>query len=239
MPSISVIVPCYNQAQFLDECLDSVLGQSFQDWECIIVNDGSSDNTIEVANNWVEKDKRFKLITTENAGVSNARNIGVENSNSELILPLDGDDKIAPLYLEKGYKAYASGRCDVVYARAEYFGIRVGETKVSFKSLKSLLLSNQIYVTALFSKKDFYEIGGYDVNMDKGYEDWEFWIRLLSAKNEVVKKLDYVGFYYTIKDISRNQSINNNEKEKQETLDYMYVKNFNVYVKHYGSPYNL
>ena len=61
-PLISVIVPCYNQAQYLDECLQSVLEQTYQNWECIIVNDGSPDNTEEVVKKWTEKDPRFKYL---------------------------------------------------------------------------------------------------------------------------------------------------------------------------------
>ena len=68
MPLISVIVPCYNQAQYLDECLQSVLDQTYTDWECIIVNDGSPDNTEEIAKNWVEKDTRFIYLSKENGG---------------------------------------------------------------------------------------------------------------------------------------------------------------------------
>ncbi|WP_374360648.1 glycosyltransferase family 2 protein, partial [Cloacibacterium sp.] len=76
MPLISVVVPCYNQAQYLDECLQSVLNQTYQDWECIIVNDGSPDHTEEIAKNWVEKDTRFIYLSKENGGLSSARNAG-------------------------------------------------------------------------------------------------------------------------------------------------------------------
>ena len=78
MPKISVIVPCYNQAQYLDECLNSVLEQTYKDWECIIVNDGSPDNTEEVAKEWVKKDSRFKYFYKNNGGVNSARNSGLK-----------------------------------------------------------------------------------------------------------------------------------------------------------------
>ena len=92
---ISVIVPCYNQAQYLDECLQSVLDQTYQDWECIIVNDGSPDNTEEVAKNWVEKDSRFKYFYKENRGLSSARNLGIEKSIGKYLFFLDSDDWLA------------------------------------------------------------------------------------------------------------------------------------------------
>ncbi|WP_294211736.1 glycosyltransferase family 2 protein [uncultured Chryseobacterium sp.] len=92
---ISVIVPCYNQAQYLDECLQSVLDQTYQNWECIIVNDGSPDHTEDVAKKWAEKDLRFKYLYKENGGLSSARNAGLALSSGEWIQFLDCDDKIA------------------------------------------------------------------------------------------------------------------------------------------------
>lgn len=94
-PLISVIVPCYNQAQYLDECLQSVLDQTYQNWECIIVNDGSPDNTAELAEKWVQQDKRFSYYYSENKGVSNARNIGLDQTNGNFIQFLDSDDTMS------------------------------------------------------------------------------------------------------------------------------------------------
>lgn len=100
-PLVSIIVPCYNQAQYLPEALQTVLEQTYQNWECIIVNDGSPDNTELVAKEWLAKDSRFKYIYKENGGLSSARNVGIENSKGEFILPLDADDKISNNYLEE------------------------------------------------------------------------------------------------------------------------------------------
>ena len=92
---ISVIVPCYNQAQYLDECLQSVLDQTYPNWECVIVNDGSPDDTEEVAKEWLAKDSRFKYFYKENGGLSSARNYGLDRSNGNWIQLLDCDDYIA------------------------------------------------------------------------------------------------------------------------------------------------
>lgn len=91
---ISIIVPCYNQAQYLDECLQSVIEQTYQNWECIIVNDGSPDNTEEVAKRWLEKDSRFKYIYKENGGLSSARNAGIDLASGCWVQFLDSDDSI-------------------------------------------------------------------------------------------------------------------------------------------------
>ena len=95
---VSIIVPCFNQAHFLDEALQSVFDQIYKYWECIIVNDGSPDHTAEVAKHWIKKDSRFSYLYKENGGLSSARNAGVAISKGEYILPLDSDD-----FLDSGY----------------------------------------------------------------------------------------------------------------------------------------
>ena len=92
MPKISIIVPCYNQSQFLDACLHSVFTQSHSNWECIIVNDGSTDRTEEISLAWCKKDDRFFYNRKENGGLSSARNIGLEASKGNYIQFLDADD---------------------------------------------------------------------------------------------------------------------------------------------------
>ena len=77
---VSIIIPCYNLSQYLPETLDSVLAQTYQSWECIIINDGSIDNTEKITKLYVDKDKRFKYIYQNNQGVSSARNNGIRNS---------------------------------------------------------------------------------------------------------------------------------------------------------------
>lgn len=93
---ISVIIPCYNQALFLEQTLQSVLDQTYIDWECIIVNDGSQDNTEEVVSQWLQKDTRFKYVFKKNGGLSSARNIGLANATGDYIQLLDADDLLKP-----------------------------------------------------------------------------------------------------------------------------------------------
>lgn len=72
VPLVSIIVPCYNKGKFLEECLQTILEQSYENWECIILNDGSIDNTEEIAIEWTKRDKRFKYVYQQNKGVSTA-----------------------------------------------------------------------------------------------------------------------------------------------------------------------
>lgn len=118
MPKISIIVPCFNQAQYLDEALQSVYNQTYINWECIVVNDGSTDNTEEVAFAWCEKDTRFKYIFQQNGGLSSARNIGLANVKGEYIQFLDSDDTINKFKFERQL-TYFDDKVDIVIC--DYF----------------------------------------------------------------------------------------------------------------------
>lgn len=92
IPLFSIIIPCYNTALYMEKCLESVIGQTYQNWEIIIVNDGSTDNTENIMWHYVGKDQRIKGITQSNKGLSGARNRGVNEAKGEYILFLDSDD---------------------------------------------------------------------------------------------------------------------------------------------------
>ena len=145
-PLISVIIPCYNQGNYLAETLDSVSSQTYPYWECIIVNDGSDDNTEQVAQEYIKKDSRFIYLSQENKGLSAARNYGILNSNGQYILPLDSDDLIAPTYLERAINAFANdSTVKIVYCRAKLFGKQTGEWLLPKYSLEKMLGVNCIF----------------------------------------------------------------------------------------------
>jgi len=233
-PLISIIVPCYNQAQYLDECLQSVLEQTYTDWECIIVNDGSPDNTEEIARKWVEKDSRFKYLHQENGGVAAARNYGIKNALGTWILPLDGDDKIAAQYIELASKKMIENY-DIIYCKAEYFGDQSGEVILQSFNEVLILLENQIFVSAFFPKKNWELVHGFDEEL-KGFEDWDFWLSMLENKNHLkVHCLSYYGFFYRIKKSSRNKIAY--EKHAQEILISIHQKHaamYNEKLEHYS-----
>ncbi len=244
LPLISIIVPCYNQAQYLDDCLQSVLDQTFQNWECIIVNDGSPDNTEEIAEKWVQKDGRFLYFKRENGGVSAARNFGIEKAKAEWILPLDGDDKIAEKYLELATLEMLN-ETDIIYCNAEYFGEKSGSMILETFNKEHLILENQIFCTAFLKKEAWEKIGRYDENMKHGYEDWEFWLRFSSYyANLKVEQLNYTGFYYRIKEVSRNVDVmKNNDINVRDYIirkhSELYFNSFSVFYKNYSTAKKL
>ena len=232
-PEVSIIVPCYNQAQYLSEALQSVLEQTYENWECIIVNDGSPDNTSQIAQKWVEKDSRFKYIYKINGGLSSARNAGINYAKGTFILPLDADDRIGPNYVSLALDAFQKdAELKVVYCKAEKFGNEVGEWKLPYYSRRNLAVDNMIFCSAVFKREDWELVGGYDVNMIYGLEDWEFWIAILK-NGGTVKCLVEVNFYYRIKTTSMIEQLN---LEKRKTLfEYMSIKHADFFVPQFGS----
>lgn len=228
MPIISVIVPCYNQAQYLDECLQSVLDQTYQDWECIIVNDGSPDNTEEIAKPWVEKDSRFIYLYKENGGLSSARNAGIREARGEWILPLDADDKIGNQYLELAEKEFSTNHT-VIYSNAAFFGNINENWNLPDYSYDKLLLSNLIYCSGFFRKKSWENANGYDINLRNGREDWDFWLSILNSEKKV-KKINYLGFNYRRKEFSMDHLINLDSDKLIEAENYIYKKHLKNYL---------
>ena len=233
MLKVSIIVPCYNQAQYLPEALQSVLDQTYDNWECIIVNDGSPDNTIEVAQEWVKKDSRFIYLYKENGGLSSARNAGIAIAEGEFILPLDADDRIGKDYTLLAMKTFQEDSdLKLVYCKAEKFGEESGSWNLPVFSLFELARQNMIFCSALYRKEDWSRVDGYDENMIFGLEDWEFWIAILKNGGEV-KCLDEVEFYYRISENSMARTVNIKHKEFSEK--YVSKKHLDFLISNYDN----
>ncbi|WP_313027224.1 glycosyltransferase family A protein [Soonwooa sp.] len=234
-PTISIVVPCYNQAHYMDECLQSVLDQTFQNWECIIVDDGSPDNTEEIALNWVEKDKRIRYLKKINGGLSSARNEGIKMALGQWILPLDCDDKIATRYLEIASKEFKNGYT-IIYCLADYFGKKNEAWILPQYSHQQMCQQNIIFCSAFFEKKSWEKVGGYDTNMIFGLEDWDFWLSILD-ENSTVKKIQYKGFFYRIKDSSM---LTNLQSDRLNLMKKMIFKKHHIFIENYlGSYYDI
>lgn len=214
LPIISIIVPCYNQAPYLSEALESVVNQEFDDWECLIVNDGSTDNTEQIALEWVSKDERIKYLPKVNGGVSDARNYGIDRALGEFILPLDGDDKIAPAYIDIALTVFKSNPdTKLVYSNTILFGAKNQKIIPPDYKYENLFIENQIPCSAIFRKSDFRKTKGYNTNMEEGLEDWDFWLSFLQKEDKVIKINDFL-FFYRIKEVSRSAMIDHNKNER-------------------------
>jgi glycosyltransferase involved in cell wall biosynthesis len=234
MNKISIIVPCYNQAIYLSETLESVISQTYQNWECIIVDDGSPDNTKEVSEVFCKKDNRFIYLYKENGGISSARNFGIRHSSGDYILPLDSDDIIDSTFLEKTLQVLVSDwKIKVVYTKVMQFGLINRELKLPVCTLERLMGRNCIVCTALYRRDDYEKTIGYNENMALGLEDWDFWLSMLEQGGSVYQ-IPEVLFFYRIKTLSRNNNITDGQ------LDYLrkqiWLNHRKLYSEHFFNP---
>ena len=237
-PLVSVIVPCYNYAHFLGEALDSVLAQTYPHWECIIINDGSPDNTEEVALSYCKKDSRIKYFHKENGGHSSARNFGIKQSTGKYILPLDADDKINKEYLEKAVPVLESDNSiKLVTGHVQLFGNSDDKLLMPVFDLRSFLIVNYISITSLFRRNDYNNTKGFDETM-LAFEDWDFFISLLK-KGGTVKELPFACLFYRKKEKSMYQDVLKDNNQPFKDLLKVYNNNIDVYQKYFDSPIGL
>jgi glycosyltransferase involved in cell wall biosynthesis len=155
---------------------------------------------------------KTRIIRTENQGLSAARNNGIREATGQYILPLDADDKIGPGYLEDAVRILdRHSDIGIVYCEAAYFGIRDGRWPLPDYSPDQLLLQNVLFCSALFRREDWEKVGGYNINMVYGWEDWDFWLSLIRL-NLKVYKIPKSHFFYRIKEISMVTSMNEEQR---------------------------
>lgn len=128
IPKISIIVPVFNAEIYLKKCLDSISNQTFTDFECICINDGSTDSSQSILNIFSKKDTRFKILSQENTGVSNARNKGLKNALGDYIVFVDPDDWLSRQCLEILYKNMLKYNCDIISAEPVFVNDKTKET---------------------------------------------------------------------------------------------------------------
>ena len=235
MAHISVIIPCYNHGKYLSEAIESVLASTLKDWEIIVVDDGSSDNTEEVAKTYL-KDKRIHYLYQSNGGLPKARNYGISIASGKYILPLDADDKIDSTYLEKGVSFLDNHpEYTLFYCNIRYFGMDSSTHCVYYTNYRRQLITNQIIGPSIYRKKDWERIGGYDESYTRGAEDWEFWIRLLYPNKKVYKTEEFLHFYRQYRGTEEHLS-NEVARNLQDVYTHIFIKHYDKYVEFFGIP---
>ena len=181
MSLISVIIPCHNYGNYLHESVGSIIGQIYKKVEIIIVNSGSTDNTIEIAKDLEYRYKNIKLYNTEDyGGPAMPRNIGIQNSNGQYIMCLDPDDKISDNYISESVKILELNKqYSICYSNLKHFGQVDSYLQNKEYDNQLILRINYIPVASVFSKKCWEDVGGYRTNVT-GYEDWDLWINCYS-----------------------------------------------------------
>jgi glycosyltransferase involved in cell wall biosynthesis len=228
---ISIVIACYNDHEYVEKSVQSALDQTYENKEIIIIDDGSNAITKEVLK---KLEPRIDLlITQENTGVSKARNYGIKASTGKFILNLDSDDYFEPTFCAKAMEIFQKNQdVRIVSCYANWFSSNNNciEFKPEGGSIKEALINNVAMGSSMFKKQDWAVVGGYDESMYQGYEDWEFYIRLLK-ENGIAIVIPEILFNYRNKINSRNKKAN---LVKYEILEYIYLKHAEVYKENFN-----
>lgn len=219
---ISIIIPCFNSGQFLNEAVESCLNSIYNDIEIIIVNDGSFESqTLNILDS-LKSNHKTRIFTQENKGPSAARNYGVSLSYGDFLLFLDSDNKIHPEYLGKAIRVLEeSPSIALVYTKPIFFnenGIAESRFKVRDFSFDALLAGNYIDMCSLARKEAFLKVGGFNESEKLSFgEDWDLWIKIFQSNWEI-KFLDEFFFYYRTREDSIMAQIDSSKRA--QTLSY-------------------
>lgn len=210
---ISIIVPIYKVEDYLDRCVQSILNQTYKNFELILVDDGSPDRCPELCDKWANKDERIKVIHKENGGLSDARNAGMGIASGEFIVFVDSDDWVSVSYLECMMKAMKETGCDIIeceIVRTEARGVSEDTTVIAAgkavvfqaeDALKHLIEDDCFhqYVWNKLYKRSVIQ----DILFEKGKtnED-EFWTYQIFGNAATVGKIDITLYYYFQRDTS-------------------------------------
>ena len=238
MPKISVIVPVYNTAQYLPQCLDSIINQTFEDFEIICINDGSTDSSLDILNQYAAKDQRIKIVNQKNMGLSCARNTGLEISQGKYIAFIDSDDFYAKKFLEVLYnnRKTKQGCVDIV-------GCDFKKIKSPKDDIKDYCTPAKLYKDALkvlLHPKNFIHfnvwnklykrevIAGYRFVPNMLYEDWVFNCQIFEHANSFVW-INSPLYGYRIS----NDSIMRSSYNEKKINDY--VRGIEVVYNHFNN----
>jgi glycosyltransferase involved in cell wall biosynthesis len=228
LPPYSVVIPCYNHGEFLDEAVDSALNQTHPPAEIIVVDDGSTDTqTLEVFGHL--KARGITVLHKQNGHLSSARNYGIGTAAHAFILVLDADDRFHPAFAEKALPLLLSDvKNGAAICAYHLFGAREEDAFPSGGGVENFLLENNGCASMMLRKAMWEDAGGYDESMKTGFEDWEFWIRCTS-KNWNIAALPEILFDYRVK----NESMYLDAYRRfDEIFAYICNKHEHVYKKH-------
>ncbi|MDR1553657.1 MAG: glycosyltransferase [Prevotellaceae bacterium] len=218
-PLVSVIVPVYNMQNYIAETLDSVLASSYHNYEIIIIDDGSTDNSSEIIKSYVAKSDKIKFFKQTNKGVSAARNHAIKRSAGEYILPVDADDLISSNYIKEAVNVLKNNpQIKVVCCEVERFGEKTGIKKYPSFSYKLLARKNMIVNSAMFRKSDWEKTDGGYCEEEIFCEDWDFWISMFKTGGEFLR-LPFVGLRYRIRQSSRRINVHSKKRKMIDMIN--------------------
>jgi|GEM_PF-906877 len=221
--NISIIIPCFNYADYVKLAIDSALAQTLPADEIIVINDGSTDNSLDVIRHYAD---RVTIVDQKNQGLVQTKNNGLGIAKSDWIVFLDADDTMQPTFLEELYRAGRRTNAHVVYSAMRFTGYEDGVFWSRPYTRRSLRKGNYINNSALMRRDMLLSIGGYKKEMAHGYEDWELYLSLA----ELGKKFRYVAkpllFYRRHRDTSRDKAAQKGLRETKRLVKQLHPRLF-------------
>ncbi|KAK3278060.1 hypothetical protein CYMTET_13971 [Cymbomonas tetramitiformis] len=198
-PFFSIVLAAYNQGKFLQETMRSIIAQTYDRWEVILVNDGSTDDTWDTAESLVERHKhqRIRIISKRNGGLADARNVGLRHANGNWLCMLDSDDLLGRDYLQRAADfVIEDDEVDIVPGCMRNFDAVSNEWcfPEGF-SIVGIAHWNKFHASVLMSRRLMEKIGGYDPGIPWGLEDWNYWLST-APHNPTVRFIPETTFYY-------------------------------------------
>ncbi|WP_308019827.1 glycosyltransferase [Neisseria mucosa] len=234
-PTVSVMIPYYNCKEYIVETIQSVLSQSHQNFEIIIVDDGSDPEHADYLKGFLADKPAIRYAVQNNQGVAAARNHAARLAGGKYFLFLDSDDLILPDYIEKCLTVLENNPdCKLVYPLAEYFDAQEGLWNLpDYDGLESLLKGNRIPIISMHRAEDFVSLGGFDENLTT-HEDWDLWIRLLSNGGTVIRIPEVLFRYRKRRDgLSLINRLEQNPDLNREDWQKVYEKNRALFMQHH------
>lgn len=215
-PLVSIITSYYNSDKYLLQTINCVLNQTFQSWEWIIVDDGSTDKkAVEYLEEVKKIDSRIRIYHKKNEGLAKGRDYAIKYATTQYILPLDADDLIEPTYIETLYWTLETNKNAAwAFTNSVGFGKYRYLSDIKFDSEK-MKKENHITATSLIRKEKILELGGYGQAQRYVNEDWHLWLRML-ANNQFPVQVGYYGFWYRRQPNSLLSEINDSQKKENE-----------------------
>lgn len=237
---ISIIIPIYNVENYLRQCLDSIVAQTYQNFECILINDGSPDNSSDICREYVSKDSRFKYFEKDNGGVSSARNLGIEHSKGEYITFIDSDDWVDSDYLEALYTTLLEEGADITVSTYKQFNIndncfylhafQRGYDKKIFTGPELIdnlqLLSSFDYSYGSVCGKLVKSVRVENIRFNEETtlgEDMEFWYKLFLISDKIVYINKDTYIYRSSKDEYKHFELEKIRSDIQQRLNFIAV----------------
>lgn len=201
MNKISVIIPVFNQSEYLEDAIESVFNQTIPAHEIIVVNDGSTDNSLEIAERYMFKglpmiESPVRVINQTNKGLPSARNTGIMNATGDYILPLDADDTLMENALEVISQKIIETQFDIIAPSFREFGESNREVVLQqFSNIADMFAGNRLGYFSAIKRSVLLEVGGYNPKMIWGWEDYDLWFDIFKRGKSLMVLPDILVNY--------------------------------------------